>query len=94
MGIVAIIVFCITESVKQGTLATISTGDPQKMIYSTSKEQLILEKILKNYDQRVRPPPTNTSGIIKYLVIASTVIYISGTIVLNNFFHFKQVNDK
>lgn len=70
MGILAIIVFCITESVKHGTPTTINFGAPQKMVHSSSEEQLILGKLLKDYDQRVRPPPTNSTGIVKCLVIA------------------------
>lgn len=47
----------------------VDIDDPQKIVHSSSEEQLILEKLLKNYDQRVRPPPTNSSGIIKCPVI-------------------------
>ncbi|KAM3721771.1 Glutamate-gated chloride channel subunit beta [Dirofilaria immitis] len=62
MDILTIIVFFITESVKHGTSTTLNFGDPQKMVHGSSEEQLILEKLLQDYDQRVRPPPTNSSA--------------------------------
>lgn len=74
MGIIAIIVFCMTETVKNGngidTPTTVNLDNSQKMIHSSSDDQLILEKLLKDYDQRVRPPPTNNSGIVKFPLIA------------------------
>ncbi|VDK86047.1 unnamed protein product [Onchocerca ochengi] len=46
---------------KHGTSTALSSDDSQKM-RDSSEEQLILEKLLKDYDQRVRPPPTNSSA--------------------------------
>ncbi|MCP9264143.1 Glutamate-gated chloride channel [Dirofilaria immitis] len=69
MDILTIIVFFITESVKHGTSTTLNFGDPQKMVHGSSEEQLILEKLLQDYDERVRPPPTNSSVNVRHLQI-------------------------
>lgn len=41
-----------------------------------SEEQIILEKLLKNYDQRIRPPPTNGSGFS--ISIYFFIIFLKG----------------
>ncbi|VDN06855.1 unnamed protein product [Thelazia callipaeda] len=62
MGLLVIIALCIMEIVKNCiSMSTINFGDLEAVAHSSSEEQMILEELLKDYDQRVRPPPTNTS---------------------------------
>ncbi|KAK6105664.1 Glutamate-gated chloride channel subunit beta [Brugia pahangi] len=78
MGIIAIIVFCMTETVKNGngidTPTTVNLDNSQKMIHSSSDDQLILEKLLKDYDQRVRPPPTNNSASVGPVIVKVNIM--------------------
>uniref|UniRef100_A0A915PU18 Uncharacterized protein n=1 Tax=Setaria digitata TaxID=48799 RepID=A0A915PU18_9BILA len=74
MSVLTIIILCITETVKRGTPTTFSFGDPRKMTHGSSEEQLILEKLLANYDQRVRPPPTNSSATTGPVIVKVNIM--------------------